>query len=145
MIAAIHLSPLVSLPGGLLIAAWLAWYWVRLGGTDVPAARRHRRRATIVLLYAALALLVAGLSFIDPRVHQAAYVTVWSITLLMMLIIFIAACFDAVLTVRLDRYELEIQEAIRRVRDAAEHDAAGQAQTDDRAGAAPRPREDEHP
>lgn len=119
MIASVHVSPLVTLPVALLIVPVLVWYWMHLNRPAVPTSRRRRRRLTIVMLFAGLGLLIAGLSFIDPLVQQVAYITVWSLTLLLMLLIFVAACIDAVWTLRVDRFEMEIEQVVRRAREAA--------------------------
>jgi len=115
MIAAVHISPWITLPGALVVLVALGWYWFHLGREHVPAGRRKVRRLSIVCMTLALPAFVRGLSYIDPDVHRPQYVAAWSIAILLMMLLFFTACADVLVTLRVQR----------KVQDGELRDAAG--------------------
>ncbi len=103
MIAAVHLDPRLTGPIAILIAGYLVWYWIRLGRADVPPGRRRLRRISMAVMLIALPNFVAGLSYLDPRLDPTMYVVSWSVSILLMIVIFFTACADWLLTMHLHR------------------------------------------
>jgi 4-amino-4-deoxy-L-arabinose transferase-like glycosyltransferase len=135
MIAAVHVDPRITMPIAILIAAGLMWFWYRLGRPEVPASRRRVRRVSVFLMLLSLPAFVRGLSFLDRSVpaDQADYLLAWSIGLLLVLAVFLTACVDILVSMRLHRreYEKEIEragaelrEAVRRRREEEAEDAS---------------------
>jgi len=102
-IAAVHFSPLLSLPIACVLAAVLVWYWIQLSDKDVPRSRRLIRRTSLIMSFAALATATVGVSFVDSKTQQTAYVMTWAIVILFILLIMIIAVVDIFNSVRLQR------------------------------------------
>ncbi len=123
--AAVHISPLFSIPIAALFAIVLAWYWLRLRGADVPTSRRWIRRTSLVMSLMLVIAACIGLSFVDPRVQQTAYVATWSGVILLVVLIMLAAVADIFNSLRLQREHrtrLEIDAAVelhRAIKDAS--------------------------
>lgn len=129
MIAAVHIDPRLTGPVAILLAGYLVWYWMRLGRDDVPASRRRLRRLSISFMLLALPNFVAGLSYIDANVNGAAYIVSWSLSILLMVIIFFTACADYLLTMHLHRQAYLADVMRKRARsEAADDDSGAQAQ-----------------
>lgn len=115
ILAAVHVSPWVTVPAAASLVCALAWYWLHLGRTDVPAGRRRIRRLSLLLALAALAATVVGMSFVDSAVHQTGYVVAWALVLLCVLAIMLAAAVDVFVSLSIQRElrtRLEIDAAV---------------------------------
>jgi hypothetical protein len=141
MIAAVHLDPRITMPIAILVAAGLMWFWFRLGRPEVPASRRRVRRLSVLFMLLSLPAFVRGLSFLDRKVpaDQGDYLLAWSIGLLLALAVFLTACVDILVSMRLHRreYEKEIEragaelhEAVRRRRQEQTEDPSAQPEDD---------------
>lgn len=122
-LAAIIISPWVTVPVGTLLAIGLLCYWVMLGADDVPPSRRVIRRASTGAMLFLLPLAVAGLSLLQPREQPRSFVLVWSIILLGVLCVLLLALFDLRNNLRLHTQEQReiikraaVEEAARRAR-----------------------------
>ena len=109
MIAAVHISPWVTVPVAFVLASFLAWYWMLQGRPEVARTRRRIRRLSVAVMLISLPNFVRGLSFLDAEVHQVAYLVSWSMSLLLVLIVFVTACLDAMWTLRMDRRRLDTE------------------------------------
>jgi peptidoglycan/LPS O-acetylase OafA/YrhL len=89
------------MPPAIGVAAWIAWYWMRLGRDSVPSSRRRIRRISLVLMLMLLSMLVGGLSIVDRQVEPNRYIIVWILALVVILMIVATAGLDAVNTMRL--------------------------------------------
>jgi hypothetical protein len=122
MIAAVFVDPWITMPLAILIAAGLMWFWYRLGQPHVPASRRRVRRLSVFLMLLSLPAFVRGLSYLDLKApaDRHGFVLAWSIGLLLVLAVFLAACIDILVSMRLHRheYEKEIERAGKELRDA---------------------------
>ncbi len=107
MIASVHLSPVLTIPVAILAACVVTWYWRRLGGEGVPAARQRIRRTSIFFLLLSLPAFVRGLSFLDPGVDKQGYVIVWSVAIMLLLILILIACIDGIMTMSMRRNEYQ--------------------------------------
>lgn len=95
LIGAIHVHPAVTVPIGVIVLAWMAWYWLRLGRKGVPASRRIIRRCSLAAMLIGLPALVAAASYFDPDGGDAqAYVMSWLIAMLVLLIVVVLAIVD---------------------------------------------------
>jgi len=103
VIAAVHVTPWLTVPAALAIGAGLAWYWRQLGREGIGGVQRFVRRLSIGLMLLALVALVRGLSFVDPVVQGPQYVVAWSVALLLVILVFFVACADGAVTMRLLR------------------------------------------
>lgn len=135
MIASVHVDPRVTLPAAILIAAILVWLWFRLGRPQVPPARRRVRRLSLFLMLLSLPAFVRGLSYLDREVpaHQSDYLLAWSLGLMLALAVFLTACVDVLVSMRIHRREYEneieragaeLREAVRRQREREARDAS---------------------
>lgn len=102
-LAAVHFSPMVSLPVALILTAVLVWYWLQLGKREVPRSRRLIRRTSLVMSFLVLMTATIGVSFIDPRAHQTAYVVTWAIVIFLILLIMVTAVVDIFNSLRVQR------------------------------------------
>ena len=109
-IAAVHVDPRYTVPAAIVIAVLLIWYWRRLGRPGMQRRRRRVRRISLAIMLLSLPNFVRGLSFLDPSVDQAQYVVSWSVSIVLMALIFATACADALVTFshRRRQYEREI-------------------------------------
>ena len=82
-------------------AAWILWYWVRLGRSDVPPSRRKLRRISLMLMLVLLPMLIGGLSIVDRQAEPNRYVMVWVLAMLVILMITATAGLDAMNSLRL--------------------------------------------
>ncbi|MCP3902579.1 MAG: hypothetical protein GY715_03000 [Planctomycetes bacterium] len=106
MIADVLADPRLTLPGALLVVVVVAWYWWRLGRVSVPRSRRLIRRASIVLVLLLLPALVRGLSYLDAEIDGRAFVVAWSVATILVLLILLVACIDALMTIGQERQAL---------------------------------------
>jgi hypothetical protein len=126
VIAAVHLDPRLTVPLAAAVAAALVWYWIRLGRPGVPRARRRVRRLSVAAMLVSLPNFVRGLSWLDPEVDRAAYVVSWSLSMMIVLLVFFSGCLDLLVTLRLNRrqWRTEVEDGgadvIRAVRRRAE-------------------------
>jgi len=102
-LASVHIPLWASAPPAVALAAVLTWYWIRLGRSDVPLSRRRIRRVSLAVIFVSLPVFVTALSVIDWQVRRSAYVILWSVALLCLLLIMITAIVDAMNNVRLHR------------------------------------------
>jgi C4-dicarboxylate-specific signal transduction histidine kinase len=137
MIAAVLVPALWTVPGALVCAVALVWYFVRLGGDDVPSSRRRVRRLSIASVLVTLPLFVWVLSFIDPTRQPAAFIVLWSVIFVMALIIIALALLDVVNNLRLHHEMVkadlndaaaELAEAIRRRREQEQSGTADESE-----------------
>lgn len=101
ILAAVHLSPSVTIPPALALLAVLIWYWLRLGRADVPMSRRKIRRASVTLAVLAVPTLVAGFSFVDGDVEPRRYLVVWATAVLLLMLIVVTAVLDVINNLRI--------------------------------------------
>jgi len=59
MIGAVLVELIWTLPLALVVAAVASWYFIRLGGDDVPASRRRVRRLSLVAVMVTIPSVVA--------------------------------------------------------------------------------------
>jgi len=104
VIAAIHMSPAVTVPAGLFITLLLAWYWHSMGLPDVPSSRRRIRRVSLGFIEATLICLVLAMSFIDHTRQPSAYVFAWTGVLLLLLVVMVTAVIDLINNMRLQEF-----------------------------------------
>ena len=124
MIAAIHVSPIFTIPAAIAAAVMLLWYWIRLGCAGVPRSRRFVRRMSLVVMLLSLPNFVRALSYLDPSIHKQQYVIAWSIAMLFVFLFLLVACVDIVVTMRIHRrqYEREVRQAGEELHRAIERD-----------------------
>lgn len=119
-VAAVHLSPFLTVPVLLLAAVGGVAYWRRLSRASVPKLRRRLRRAGLLVGLVGAVAGVAAISFIDPDLEPVAYLVAWGLVAAVLVPAVTIAAMDAVVTVRFHQRSLER----RAVRDAARIRAA---------------------
>ena len=92
--------PWASISVAAVALALLAWYFVRLGRSEVPAGRRRLRRASVVLLTLGLAPLVRALSLVHPHEDRIGFAVAWSSVLFVVIAALVLAVVDVVLVTR---------------------------------------------
>ncbi len=90
----------ITVPLAVLIGVALAWYFVRLGRSDVTPERRIVRRMSIGLVAFGLVPFVRGLSFVHPHEDRIGFAVAWSAVLLLVCLSLMLAIVDFVLTAR---------------------------------------------
>ena len=120
LFAAVHFTPIITMPLAAIVLGWIAWYWIRLGRPEVPPSRRKLRRASLILIAVLLTLIVAALSFLDPAQHQRPYIMTWTGAMLVIAILVIVAGLDAMNTMRIVQQQTheELREAAGDLADA---------------------------
>ena len=132
IISVVHVAPVFSVPIAIGLALVGAWYWRRMGRGSIPPIRRRLRRIGLLLGAMGGLLLMSALSFIDPVVKPAAYVTTWFAVLFVVLAAVVVAGLDAIATLRLhqksvDRLLMRDALKLRGAVDARRRDPAGDA------------------
>jgi uncharacterized membrane protein SpoIIM required for sporulation len=101
--AAAHIPALASITGAAVIALILGWYWARLGAADVPESRRRLRRASMLVMFVAIAVLVYAASFADGDLDPQGYTVTWAMALTLLLLIVFLAFLDVLNNLRIHR------------------------------------------
>lgn len=132
IISVVHVAPVFSVPVAIGLGLVGAWYWRRMGRGSIPPIRRRLRRIGLLLGAMGGLLLMSALSFIDPVVKPAAYVTTWFAVLFVVLAAVVVAGLDAIATLRLhqksvDRLLMRDALKLRGAVDARRRDPAGDA------------------
>jgi ABC-type molybdate transport system permease subunit len=107
MMGQVFIEARYTLTAALLIAALLAWYWLRLGRETVPESRRRVRRLSLFFMLLSLPAFVRGLSYLSPRQNPSDFVITWTVATVMLLLVIGTALADAVVSLRLHRREFE--------------------------------------
>lgn len=150
MLAAVHLSPVVTITVAAFVAAWVVWYWQRLSKPDVPPSRRLIRRLSLVVVTAALPVFIAAASFFTAEADGVAYVRIWTAAMALLGLIVLLAMIDVVNNLRLHRIEYaahraqslrELAEAITK-KEANERSPAEDSEGGDRSRGDDRQRDD---
>lgn len=123
MILAVHLSPAVTIPAAIGLAAWIMWYWKRLDDPTVDAKRRRIRHASIAVMFVALIPFVRALSFVDHQTDPSGYVISWLLVSFAIGLVVVTAILDTLNTVRIHHEEQtdEAAEASYELRNLAKH------------------------
>lgn len=112
LLAAVHLSPALTVPIAIALSAVFVWYWIRLGRGDVPVSRRKIRRFSLAVMLIALPMFVRAASFVDPAIDKKPYVLAWTAATLMVLLVIVSALLDAANNLRLHQ-RLQHEEMIK--------------------------------
>ena len=132
LIAAVHIELPITLPLAGLLAMALMWYWRRLSRSSIPPSRRRIRRFTTVLMGICLPVFVLGLSVHDPEVNQQGYLLTWTLAIVLVILILLAAAIDMANNLRLHRLYLErdIARSLQRIEEATRAGAGDEAAGD---------------
>ncbi|MFZ9688760.1 MAG: hypothetical protein ACO3DS_02870 [Phycisphaerales bacterium] len=116
ILAAIHVTPIATVPVATVLAVVMVLYMRRLAAVDVPRPRRALRQSTMVLGLLMLPLLVEGFSLIDPDVTPRPYALVWLASGFLLFVILVVTAIDIRLSWSIHRRDLA---HLRAERDAA--------------------------
>ncbi len=105
MLAFVHISPWISVPGLIVLGLIIVGYWLRLGRASVPESRCTIRRISLALMMLSLPVLGKGLSFLDPKVEATSYLRTWTVAFILLGLVVISALVDAMNSVRLIQHE----------------------------------------
>ncbi len=83
------------------------WYWRRLRRGSVPMVRRRLRRASLVIGGGVLVAVAAATGWIDPDVHQIAYVVTWAGVVVGLVVLVVLSLIDALVSIRLHQRSLD--------------------------------------
>jgi drug/metabolite transporter (DMT)-like permease len=127
LLAATHMSPLLTLAFSTVLLFGMAWYWPRLGQPGIPPQRRRVRRASLLFCLVGVIAATLGFGIIDPDARPVPYAFAWLAAATAILVVILLAALDALLSVRLHH---------RAVSDARRQsaEALGKAIVDARAG-----------
>jgi hypothetical protein len=115
-LAAIHVTPTVTIPVAVALAVAMIVYLRRLAAADVPRWRRALRQSSMVLGLLMLPLLVEGFSLSDPDVTPRPYALVWLASGFLLFVIVLLTAIDMRLSWSMHQRELA---QLRAERDAA--------------------------
>ncbi len=134
ILAAVHLSPVVTLPILAVLVVGGGLYWRRLARASVPRPRRRLRRAGLLIGGLVAVFGVVASSLIDPDQRPTAYLLAWAIVAALLLPAVLVALADAIFTVRLHQRSLDrrLHRDAQRIR--REVEAASAGGTSDRDG-----------
>ena len=105
-LAAIHVTPTVTIPVAVVLAVAMIVYLRRLAAADVPRWRRALRQSSMVLGLLMLPLLVEGFSLIDPDVTPRPYALVWLASGFLLFVIVLLTAIDMRLSWSMHQREL---------------------------------------
>jgi len=98
----------VTLPTGLIVMVLLAGHLTALARVEgMDQTRQRIRQANGVVMMILAALLVTGLSVIDPRRDPSAWILTWTVCIFLVLVMIAMATLDALNTVRIARERRE--------------------------------------
>ncbi len=103
----VHVSLWITLPLGITIAAWTAWFWWRQGRPSTPSSRRYIRRTSSLVILLAIPVLIRGLSIADPTSNSTDYVRTWLLLMLILGIVLVTALIDVVNNLRIHQRHQE--------------------------------------
>ena len=106
ILAAIHVTPTVTIPVAVALAVAMIAYLRRLAAADVPRWRRALRQSSMVLGLLMLPLLVEGFSLIDPDVTPRPYALVWLASGFLLFVIVLLTAIDMRLSWSMHQREL---------------------------------------
>ncbi len=106
MLVAVHLPGSGTVPMAVAMGVWVMWYWQHLSRDEVPESRRRIRRASIIVMLAALPLFVRALSFVDSHADPRAYVIAWLLVVFAVGAVMVVAGLDVVNNLRIHRREI---------------------------------------
>ena len=128
MIASVYVDARITIPLAIVLAAGIVWYWWYLGRPSVPRGRRVWRRVSMTLMLLSLPAFIRGLSYLDPAVDadKQQYIIAWSTAMLLVIVTFLTACVDIVVSMHIhrDQYEQEIAQAGQELRQAMDRQRA---------------------
>jgi peptidoglycan/LPS O-acetylase OafA/YrhL len=139
VLAAVHVSPFVTVPVLVVLLIAGAAYWRRLGRGSVPRPRRRLRRLGLAVGGVAAITGTAALSVFDPDLRPRGYLLAWGVVVCLLLPAVLVAAADAIFTIRLHQRSLErrLQRDARRIR--REFEAGATAATPPADGRPPGP------
>jgi hypothetical protein len=94
-IGTVHMRPIWSIAIAAILLLWTLWYWLRLGGPEVPPSCRKIRRFSMAIMLLSLPVFVTALSFVDPDAEQIRYVRTWMAAFGMLTLVIASALIDA--------------------------------------------------
>jgi hypothetical protein len=103
LLAAVHVSPALTVPIALGAAAVIVWYGIRLEHRWSDRGRRRLRQVSLIPMLLSLPALVRGLSFSDPELDPQQYLLSWTAATMLLLILALIAGIDAIVTLRAHR------------------------------------------
>lgn len=121
-----------SAPVAGVLAIAVLWYWIRLGRADIPISRRRIRRSSLAIILVTIPVLFGALSLIDPTVRGSAYVILWSVAMICLLLIVVTAVVDALNSMRLHReaaHEEAVEATANIIRALQKHDDRAQVRS----------------
>jgi hypothetical protein len=127
VLAAVHVSPNVTVPVLVVCGLLLAAYWYRLGHPEVPVSRRHIRRLSVALMVISLPVFAKGLSFVDRGIDPRGYIIAWTVACGFIIAVVVTAFMDMINNMRLYRIErttqlhdaaIDLASAMRKAREA---------------------------
>lgn len=116
MLATIHLSAAVSVPGALALAALGLWFMRQPTDPEGPPARRLIRQLSMSVRILLLVPMVIGLSFADPDLAPLRYAWAWGVAALLLLLSVLIAGLDvahSLAHVARQQSELDLQTFLR--------------------------------
>lgn len=98
-------SPWVALPLAAIALVLIAWHSTGLDGDTMPASRRRIRQANAWVMMLGVPLFAIGVSIVNENRSPRAFVLVWLVTSMLLILCVLLAVIDALNTWRLASHE----------------------------------------
>ena len=107
-------SPWVALPVAAVALVLIAWHSTGLDAQAMPASRRRIRQANAWVMMLGVPLFAIGVSIVNEDRSPRAFVLVWLVTSMLLLLCVLLAVIDALNTWRLASHERRHLAAVHR-------------------------------
>jgi hypothetical protein len=107
-------SPWVALPLAAIALVLIAWHSTGLDERSMPASRRRIRQANAWVMMLGVPLFAIGVSIVSEDRSPRAFVLVWLVTSMLLLVCVLLAVIDALNTWRLASHERRHLAAVHR-------------------------------
>lgn len=99
------ISPWIALPLAAVALVLIAWHSTGLDRREMPASRRRIRQANAWVMMLGVPLFAAGVSIVSEDRSPRAFVLVWVVTGMLLMLCVLLAVVDALNTWRLASHE----------------------------------------
>lgn len=121
-------SPWIALPVAALALILIAWHSTGLDRRSMPRSRRRIRQANSWVMMLGVPLFAAGVSVVDANTSPRAFVLIWTVVAMLLIVCLLLAVLDALNTWRLAaHHRREIAAAAQGMAALARRDARGES------------------
>ncbi len=100
-LAAVTISPWIALPLAAVALILIAWHSTGLDRRPMPASRKRIRQANSWVMMLCVPLFAAGVSIVDAETSARAFVLIWTVVGMLVIVSVLLAIVDALNTWRI--------------------------------------------